>query len=379
MQERQPRAVVGGVDDIGVIGEFQVINRLEQTTHLGVDVFDGVNVGFLRIGITHVVRHIQRDVRHGVRDVHKERLILVGLDEVDGLLCAAACDGALVDRQLDDFLILKQRRLPLGERGLWVGPEDVHPLPTTARFALVVRVIHVVGIRNTKVGIESIGRRQRFLVMPKVPFSETSGGIALTLQVISDGVLLSIQPLGRGREQHVLMHAHSLGITTRQQRRTRRRAHRRGHHEARELPSLLRNAIDVWCLDRLRTETAQVAVPLIIGEDDHKVRLGGGHRFNGEKKNGQQTGQGNTIVFHEVKCGTASMKTFALTFNGEIKGGPENPPAPRSGRSLPCRWNRPRKVCPHVRGRKDSSIVCPWRGRENAEALIFRGGGATCD
>ena len=173
------------------------------------------------------------------------------------------------------------------------------------------------------------------------------------------------------------MHTHALGITTRQQRRARRRAHRRCHHKARELPSLLRNAIDIWCLDRLRTETAQVAVPLIIGEDDHKVRLGGGHRFNGEKKNGQQSGQGNTCVFHKYNSGNASMKTFALRFNGEIKGEPETPAAPRSNRSLLCRWNRPRRVCLYARGRKDSSIVCPWRGRENAEALIFRGGGAT--
>ena len=122
--------------------------------------------------------------------------------------------------------------------------------------------------------------------MPEMPFAEAGGGVALPFQVIGDGVLLGVQPLRRGGEQHVLMHAHALGITTGQQRRARRRAHRRGHHEARELPPLLRDAIDVRRLDGLRAETAQVAVPLVIGEDDHKVRLGGGYRFNGEKKNG---------------------------------------------------------------------------------------------
>ena len=275
MKERQPGAIVSSVDHVGVVREFQVINRLEQPPNLGVDVLDGVDVCPLGVRIAYIVRYIEWDVRHGVRDVHKKRFVLICFDEIDRLLCTTACDGALVDRQLDDFLILKQRGLPLGKRGLWVCPEDVHPLPTTARLTLVVRVIHVVGIRNTIVGIESIGRRQRFLVMPKVPFSETGGGIALTLQVISDGVLLSIQPLGRGREQHVLMHAHALGITTRQQRRARGRAHRRGHHKARELPSLFGNAIDVWCLDGLGTEAAQVTVPLVIGKNDYKVGLGG--------------------------------------------------------------------------------------------------------
>ena len=31
--------------------------------------------------------------------------------------------------------------------------------------------------------------------MPEMPFAETGGGVALPLQVIGDGVFLSIQPL----------------------------------------------------------------------------------------------------------------------------------------------------------------------------------------
>ena len=229
-------------------------------------------------------------MRHGVRDVHKKRFVLIGLDEVDGLLRTAACDGALVDRQLDDLLILKQRRLPLGKRGLWVGPENVHPLPTTARLTLVVRVIHVVRVRDTEVSVEAIGCRQRFLVMAEMPFAVTGGGVALPFQVIGDGVLLSIQPLGRGGEQHVLMHAHALGITTRQQRRARGRTHRRGHHEARKLPPFLGDAIDVRSLDRLRAKAAQIAVALIIGEDDHEVGLGGLKNSCGQQERGQHRG-----------------------------------------------------------------------------------------
>ena len=108
-----------------------------------------------------------------------------------------------------------------------------------------------------------------------MPFAETSGGIALPFQVIGNGVFLGVQPLRRGRKQHVLMHTHALGITAGQQRRTRRCAHRRGYHEAREFPPLLRNSIDVRRVDGLGAETTQVAIALVIGEDDYKVGLGG--------------------------------------------------------------------------------------------------------
>ena len=112
----------------------------------------------------------------------------------------------------------------------------------------------------------------------------------LPFQVIGDGVLLGIQPLGRGGKQHVLMHAHALGITTRQQRRPRGRTHRRGHHEARKLPSFHGNAIDVRRLDRLRAKAAQIAVALIIGEDDHEVGLGGLKNSCGQQEHGQHRG-----------------------------------------------------------------------------------------
>ena len=126
--------------------------------------------------------------------------------------------------------------------------------------------------------------------MPEMPFSKTGGGVALPFQVISDGVLLGVQPLGRGGKQHVLMHSHALGITARQQRRTRGRAHRRSHHEARKLPPFLGDAIDVLSLDRLRAKAAQIAVALIIGEDDHEVGLGGLKNSCGQQDRGQHRG-----------------------------------------------------------------------------------------
>ena len=99
----------------------------------------------------------------------------------------------------------------------------------------------------------------------------------------------------------MLVHPNALGIATGEQRRARRRANRRGHHEARELPAFLGNAVDIRRADGFGTKTAQVAVALVIGKDDDEVGLRSGRGFNGEKENGQKTGQDGICLFH-VNC-----------------------------------------------------------------------------
>ena len=96
--ELEPRAVVGGEDDVGVVGEAELADRLHEAADLGVDVLDDALVGVLRVGVVDVLRNEERDVRHAVRQVEEERLVLVGGDELDRLVGVAAGDGALVDR-----------------------------------------------------------------------------------------------------------------------------------------------------------------------------------------------------------------------------------------------------------------------------------------
>ena len=72
----------------------------------------------------------------------------------------------------------------------------------------------------------------------------------------------------------MLMHTDTLGVTTGEQRRAGGRANRRSHHEARELPAFTGDAVDIRRLDCLGAKTTQVAIALIIGEDDNKVGLG---------------------------------------------------------------------------------------------------------
>ena len=96
----------------------------------------------------------------------------------------------------------------------------------------------------------------------------------------------------------MLVHPNALGIATGEQRRSGRRANRRRYHEARKLPAFLGNAVDIRRANSFGTKTAQVAVALVISKDDDEVGLRSGRGFNGEKENGQKTGQDGICLFH---------------------------------------------------------------------------------
>ena len=72
----------------------------------------------------------------------------------------------------------------------------------------------------------------------------------------------------------MLMHADALGVATRKQGGPGGCADRGGHHEAGELTTFLSYAVDVWGIDCLGTEAAEVAVALVIGKNDDEIWLG---------------------------------------------------------------------------------------------------------
>ncbi len=51
MAERQPGAVVGGINDVCCAGELQFVKRFEKSTYPGVDVLDGFGVGVFGFGV----------------------------------------------------------------------------------------------------------------------------------------------------------------------------------------------------------------------------------------------------------------------------------------------------------------------------------------
>ena len=99
----------------------------------------------------------------------------------------------------------------------------------------------------------------------------------------------------------MLVHADSLWIATRKQGRTGRRTNRGGHHEARELTTFLRDAVDIRRTNGLGTKTAQVAVALIIGEDNYEIGLGSLQSSRDKKESSQRKGRKKFRLFH-VSC-----------------------------------------------------------------------------
>ena len=195
MPEGKPWTIVCGVDHVGILGQLQLVEGVQQAPDLGIDMLDSIDVGVLGVGVAHVVWNVERNMGHGVGQIDKERILFVGLHKVYGLLGASARDGALVDRQLDNLFILEKRSLPLGQRRFRVVPEQVHALPASAGLSLVVRMVHVVGVGNAKVGIEAVGGWQDFRVVTEMPLAKAGCGVVLPLQVVCDGMLVRVQAL----------------------------------------------------------------------------------------------------------------------------------------------------------------------------------------
>ena len=73
------------------------------------------------------------------------------------------------------------------------------------------------------------------------------------------------------------MDTQPVGITARKQRRAAGRTDRLRYMEIGELAPLARQPVQVWRLEPLRALATQIAIALIVGEDDHHIRqpLGG--------------------------------------------------------------------------------------------------------
>ena len=126
---------------------------------------NSINIGFFGIRIAYILRNIQWDMRHGVWKINEKGLFLVRINKIYGLLCIAAGDGSLVCWKLNDFFIFNQWCLPLSQSRFRIFPEDIHAFPASARLALVIWVIHVIGVWNPVVCVEAVCGRQYFFMV----------------------------------------------------------------------------------------------------------------------------------------------------------------------------------------------------------------------
>jgi hypothetical protein len=146
-------------------------------------------------------------------------------------------------------------------------------------------VIHIVRVGDAKIGIEAITLRESFRVVPKVPFAEAGGGVSLIFQVISNGMFFGVEAFLRGGKEDVLVHADPLWIAASEKGSARGGTDRGSDHEVRKFAAFFREAVDVGCFDFGGAKAAEIAVTLIIGEDNYKVGLfcsACGEAFEGE-------------------------------------------------------------------------------------------------
>ena len=194
MLEAKPRAVVGGENDEGVFGDLFFAQSGDEAADLGIDVLDDIDVGIFGILVLNFIRDVEGDVGHGVWKIEEEWFFFGGAvcDELDGFVGIAAGDGALVNGDFDDLFILYERGIPFGESAFRIVPEGVHALVTTLGSALIVGVVHVVGVGNAVILIEAIGGGEDFGEMAKMPLADAGGGVTVGGEVVGEGVFIGV-------------------------------------------------------------------------------------------------------------------------------------------------------------------------------------------
>lgn len=249
MFEVEGRAVVGSENDVSVFFDLEFTEGVHDAADFGVDLFDDLDVGRFGIGVVEIVRNINRDVGHGVGKVGEEGLVFVLLDEVDGAVGVASGDGSLVDGELDDFRAFDEGSFPLGETRFAVSPEGVVSGEALLGFPLVVGVVHVVGVGDAEVVVETVGEGEGFGVVAEVPFAEGAGGVALGLEVVGDSVFGGVEAFGVLREENPFVHAEASGIAAGHEGGTGGGAEGLGNREVGEFAAFFGEAVEVRGLD----------------------------------------------------------------------------------------------------------------------------------
>ena len=94
--EDQPGAVVGGEGHEGILGQSGLAKGVEHLPDAPVDFLDHVAVESAEAGVVELLGGEEGHVGQVVGEVDEEGLLLVGLDEADGLFRVAAGDGVLI-------------------------------------------------------------------------------------------------------------------------------------------------------------------------------------------------------------------------------------------------------------------------------------------
>ena len=196
-------AVVRCKDHQRVVVDVQLPQRAENLADGPIDLLDHVAVDPVLRFPAEGLAGVMRTVRHDVRQVHEERFVLVGFDELDGLGGEIPGKLPLVRRQLDNRLVPKQRQVHTAVAALTLP----RALP-----------LHVVAVGDAVIVVKPLAVRHELRLIPNVPFPNARRAIALPFEQFGDRGFRWIQALIVSGQEHIgsprtAGHIHAQGIT----------------------------------------------------------------------------------------------------------------------------------------------------------------------
>jgi hypothetical protein len=170
---REPGTVVAGEEDERILGELFIAQGLQDGADRLVELFDDVAIKTARAPARKLLGGKQRHMRHRVRQVQKEWLLLVFANEASSLVGIAAGDCVLIDGPLDHVGIAQERHIP----ELALRREERRPARRRIGDA-----VHIVRVGNPKVRVKAVLRRQELRQVAQMPFADAGRRIALGFQ-----------------------------------------------------------------------------------------------------------------------------------------------------------------------------------------------------
>jgi len=206
-------------------------------------------------------------MRHRVGKVQEKRPLPPLADDPQRLLYEAPGQRVLVRGALDHSPVAHQRNVPPGRIRLGIHSREV-PRP-------VLPDVHVVGIGNPEIAVEAMVQRQVARGVAQVPLADNGGRVTLFTQRLRKGDFPLGQAAGGPGIKHppgrVSTHPAAHRQAPGQDRRSAGCADRRGHVKVGELDPFHRHPVKVRRADAWMTVYAQVAITLVVGEDQDDV------------------------------------------------------------------------------------------------------------
>ena len=328
-------AVVAREHDERVVGDPELLERVEDRADLRVEVGDHGCVGRARTRVGEVAlgaevgrlvplarerlqplgRHLQRGVGDRRRVVEEEGLVRVLAQEGEGLLLH---DVVGIDPGVVAGVVLLLRLQGLGEPLVGVVPGVVaerQPLSVAPQVRGVVVVRDALAQVATEEVEALVLRRARGPGPAEAPLAHCAGGVARVLQLPRQGRGASGQgPLTLGLALApaavlpVVAHLAVPGVQSREEDAAAGGADRAARVVLREAHAARGDRVDVRGRDQLRAEGAHLAVAEVVGQEEHDVgralagRLGlalrGPRGRAGEEREGEESAREEGARLH---------------------------------------------------------------------------------